>query len=110
MDMTRSSRFRRVIALLAATTQLGFVAAAVTERSERAAVSHVEPEGTRLHAIHDETFCPSCQGSLTVGRVEDEVRGPAMHRTVATVPDVARTSHRADQPPSLHGSRAPPAA
>ena len=111
MSMARSfPGFRRVAALLLATMQLGFVIATLAERSERAAVSHVEPDGTRLHAIHDEAFCPACQGSLSVGRVEDPMRGAPMHRSMGMVTAVARTSLRADHLTSLHGSRAPPVA
>lgn len=111
MDMARSfPRLRQIVALVLATLQLGFVVATLTERSERAPVSHVEPDGTRLHAVHDETFCPLCQGSLTIGRVEDAVRGTPLPGSIAGPPAVARMSHRADHLPFLHGSRAPPVA
>lgn len=109
MHMIRSfPRLRRIAALLLASMQLGFVTATLAERSGRSPVAHVEPEGTRLHAIHDEAFCTVCQATLTVGRVEDQVRGTRVQRATGPVPAVARTSHRADHLPSLHGSRAPP--
>lgn len=109
MHMPRSlPRLRRLVGLLLATMQLGFVVATLTERSERAPVSHVEPDGTRMHAVHDEAFCPGCQGSLTIGRIEDAVRGGPVPLAMPGLPAVARTSHRAVDFPSLHGSRAPP--
>jgi len=111
MHMARSlPRLRRIAALLLATMQLGIVVATLTERSERAPVSHVEPDGTRVHAVHDETFCPACHASLTIGRIEDALRGGTLALAVAGVPAVARSSHRADHFPSLHGPRAPPVA
>ena len=96
--------------MLLAAMQLGFVVATLTERSERAPVSHVEPDGTRVHAVHDETFCPACHASLTIGRIEDALRGRPLRRAIASLPAVARLSHRADHFPTLHGSRAPPIA
>ena len=110
MHMVRSlPRLRRLIGLLLATMQLGFIVATLTERSERAPLSHVEPDGTRVHAVHDETFCPACHASLTIGRVEDALRGGPAPLDAVGLPAVARTSHRADHFPSSHGSRAPPA-
>lgn len=99
---------RRAAGLILAAVQLVLALAALGERGERGTAAHVEPEGIRAHAVHVETFCPTCQALLLPGLPAPADRAATLRRAAGQRPSAAAADRLPPSSVLLPAPRAPP--
>lgn len=101
----------RPVMLVLTLAQLIVVLAPSIDRAEdRDSGIHMETQGTRLHAVHDDAACPACQAQHLIGRVVAPSRVVASDVLMPGLPASALLSASVGRDHHDSSPRAPPVA